>query len=877
MEQDDDAWSYSFPPSMEDLTSPEANSSQIGSEESGSNDASSKVSEQVIEELMGTNTVSGDSLGNSTIKIAPSSLFDGSMGSDLTIPKTPKTPKGRRRTVDLEQDLEQRIIQVPKYNESSSLRSELSVAGDASQTNGGPIAGETSSRVSTGQSSNGADSSLHLQPAFMLKPALPADPQTTMEDVNSIMSKEGVANTSKSNDDGSAGLPQTSPVAGSEFRNSLRMWQQKSSEAEPADVRVEPSASSVDSGFVRRTLTSMTSPIFAYGSKPEDPDRLNGTEASPKVITYRKNTHERKESDSYSELLDKEERFDPKLYVSEKYKDTSYRYATIRRNVDFHQIFRSHDLTDRLLDDFACALSREILLQGRIYVTEQSVCFNSNLLGWVTSLVIQFEEIIRIEKKSTAGLFPNGILIETKDAKHNFASFLSRDATFDFIRTVWLKAVGKDLSDLDLVSSEESQGTDVNEDLQTTSQRRISNYIMSIDEDAQGGEAWSENSLDITENDDDYSSENEENIVAIAEKTEVLPLETLVNTTTDHLECVDLKETSKYQNKGPLVNQPTNIGRAFEDSENEIEVANAIIPAPLGIVFDVMFGSANTDFHKKVLESQGATEVSDYGAFLPNDEDEALMERKYTYRRPLGYSIGPKSTKCCVSEIIEHLDYSDHAVVLSITSTPDVPSGGSFTVRTRYYFLWADGNQTQIKIAFYVKWSGTSWIKGMVEKLTLSAQHTVNKEILEMLKQEVEDHTYKKTGASKVAVTLEKQTITQVPKRVHAKSRDEKRRPKHEIPEANTGWTKDYVPMSFLAFFVAFIFILVLMQWRLVKLSSETKNLIEQQMQLTSSLVQLIMKNSPEGRTAVSSGNEAQEQAALLVKQALQLLDKTQS
>lgn len=36
--------------------------------------------------------------------------------------------------------------------------------------------------------------------------------------------------------------------------------------------------------------------------------------------------------------------------------------------------------------DFTCALSREILLQGRIYVSQGWVCFYSNIFGWETQV-----------------------------------------------------------------------------------------------------------------------------------------------------------------------------------------------------------------------------------------------------------------------------------------------------------------------------------------------------------------------------------------------------------------------------------------------------------------------------------------------------------
>jgi hypothetical protein len=38
--------------------------------------------------------------------------------------------------------------------------------------------------------------------------------------------------------------------------------------------------------------------------------------------------------------------------------------------------------------DYKCALQKEILLQGHIYVSEHHVCFKSNIFGWVTNVTI---------------------------------------------------------------------------------------------------------------------------------------------------------------------------------------------------------------------------------------------------------------------------------------------------------------------------------------------------------------------------------------------------------------------------------------------------------------------------------------------------------
>lgn len=94
--------------------------------------------------------------------------------------------------------------------------------------------------------------------------------------------------------------------------------------------------------------------------------------------------------------------------------------ASEKRNADFHALFKSIPEHDRLLDgkkdcrkdnakkngtncsmtshlgvDYGCALQKEILLQGRLYVSEQHICFNSNIFGWVTNVKRRFWKPMR--------------------------------------------------------------------------------------------------------------------------------------------------------------------------------------------------------------------------------------------------------------------------------------------------------------------------------------------------------------------------------------------------------------------------------------------------------------------------------------------------
>ncbi|KAH8914398.1 hypothetical protein BT69DRAFT_1342955, partial [Atractiella rhizophila] len=62
--------------------------------------------------------------------------------------------------------------------------------------------------------------------------------------------------------------------------------------------------------------------------------------------------------------------------------------ASSKRNMDFHALFKGHGGVpedDYLIEDYGCALQREILLQGRLYISEHHLCFYANIFGWVTT------------------------------------------------------------------------------------------------------------------------------------------------------------------------------------------------------------------------------------------------------------------------------------------------------------------------------------------------------------------------------------------------------------------------------------------------------------------------------------------------------------
>ena len=96
----------------------------------------------------------------------------------------------------------------------------------------------------------------------------------------------------------------------------------------------------------------------------------------------------------------------------------------------------------------------------------------------------------------------------------------------------------------------------------------------------------------------------------------------------------------------------------------------------------------------------------------PNSAHGGLLSRSLSYIKPLAGGFGPKQTKCMITDENLHVDFDDYVCTLTTTKTPDVPSGGSFAVKTRTCFTWAGGNTTKVYVTCTVEWSGRSMLKG---------------------------------------------------------------------------------------------------------------------------------------------------------------------
>ncbi|KAG6273293.1 hypothetical protein E4U48_002895 [Claviceps purpurea] len=455
---------------------------------------------------------------------------------------------------------------------------------------------------------------------------------------------------------------------------------------------------------------------------------------------------------------------------------TGFAIASKKRNRDFHTLFKSVPDDDYLIEDYSCALQREILAHGRLYVSEGHLCFSSNILGWTTTLVMSFDEIVSVEKRSTALLFKNGLMISTLHAKHIFASFTSRDATYDLIVNIWklghptlrstlngvqLEGTGGDKTEK--VSSEQEAAEVEHHEPSGSDQMSDEDVDDDDDDDDDGDEEDGDDEEFYDEEEHNQHLESHSTDMAAdepeAEKAGARKVSAMTTvqggavggaaaaaTATDSSSPKDGASlpAGPADFPGPATHGPTDCGDTATHYDKFL--ADETVPAPLGKVYNLVFGPGSVAWMGKWLSAeQKCTEIQMEDKKGLTGENKS---RTFSYIKPLNGSIGPKQTKCVVTETMEQIDL-EKSVNLSVsTQTPEVPYGNLFTVKTRYCLSWAENNATRVQINCTVEWSGKCWLKGTIEKNVNDGQAQYCKEIFAALKSAVSARARSGTGPS---------------------------------------------------------------------------------------------------------------------------------
>lgn len=418
---------------------------------------------------------------------------------------------------------------------------------------------------------------------------------------------------------------------------------------------------------------------------------------------------------------------------------TGFAVASSKRNNEFHQLFSQVPEDDYLIEDYGCALVRDILIQGRLYISENHLCFKANIFGWVTNVVVPFSDVVSIEKRMTAFVIPNAIQIATLNAKHNFTSFLSRDATYDLIVNIWkLSHPGVTIAAAD--------------------QAELSDDYSEVDDDGASVGHSNFNADGETINRDDGENKpskrarlkrkfkgtkhgvRDENLAAVGAAaarsgTPMLP-----------------KSRSPAPGGKRAAHRKTTCACEEKKGHFSTTALDTTYPTVPEKVYNLLFTSG---FMKDFWEGNQKLfdlEVSDWS---PDSQNSNNLSRKISYIKPLAGGFGPKQTKCHLVDETTHVEFDNYVTTLTTTTTPDVPSGGSFSVKTKTCITWeGSGNVSHILVTCQVEWTGRSMIKGIIEKACIDGQKQYYKDLDAAVRKYLTEHTseFKEEGDDDAAV-----------------------------------------------------------------------------------------------------------------------------
>ncbi|XP_074138060.1 GRAM domain-containing protein 2B isoform X2 [Sminthopsis crassicaudata] len=206
-----------------------------------------------------------------------------------------------------------------------------------------------------------------------------------------------------------------------------------------------------------------------------------------------------------------------------------------KANKHFHKLFLEVPSAESLIQSFTCALQKEILYQGKLFVSENWICFCSKVFGKDTKICIPALSVTLIKKTKTALLVPNALIISTDTERHMFVSLLSRDTTYKLIKSVCSHLENTSVGNSPSLSSpENSFRADRPSSLPLDSNDELSDLDGVVQQNKQGRKEYSSSGSQTPE------SENSQDFHVMESQTvlKVIKGETKSVHTESHVNCV---------------------------------------------------------------------------------------------------------------------------------------------------------------------------------------------------------------------------------------------------------------------------------------------------------------------------------------------------
>uniref|UniRef100_A0A8C9W5Q2 GRAM domain containing 1B n=1 Tax=Scleropages formosus TaxID=113540 RepID=A0A8C9W5Q2_SCLFO len=420
-----------------------------------------------------------------------------------------------------------------------------------------------------------------------------------------------------------------------------------------------------------------------------------------------------------------------------------------QRNEDFRKLFKQLPDTERLIVDYSCALQRDILLQGRLYLSENWICFYSNIFRWETLLTVRLKDVCSMTKEKTARLIPNAIQLCTDSEKHFFTSFGARDRTYMMMFRLWQNALldkplcPKELwhfvhqcygNELGLTSDDEDY-VPPDEDFNTMG------YCEEIPaEENEVNESTSKNSTEARPDPspqlprkpphthsqshppqfdlqppDDYSGcVPDVDIQAVplslskTEEHSVPVLSPSLDLNDNEDIPTELSDSSETHDEGEV--------QAFYEDLSGKQYINEVYKVSVDKMFGILF--TESQFMKDFLEQRRFSDVM-YSPWKKKEEEAGNQMREIRYTISLTNPLAPKTATVTETQTLYKASQEGECYVIDAeVIAHDVPYHDYFYTLNRYMLTRVAKNRCRLRVSTELRYKKQPWglVKGFIER-----------------------------------------------------------------------------------------------------------------------------------------------------------------
>ncbi|CAD7088666.1 unnamed protein product [Hermetia illucens] len=410
------------------------------------------------------------------------------------------------------------------------------------------------------------------------------------------------------------------------------------------------------------------------------------------------------------------------------------------RSEDFKKLFKEVPDDERLVVDYSCALQRDILVHGRLYVSQNYLCFYANIFRWETCLCIKWKDVESITKEKTARVIPNAILVSTKTEKYFLTSFTTRDKAFLMLFRVWQNALmdkqmqpqemwqwvhncygdelgltsdDEDYIDPYLSKEEDQSGTSLlpiearnkstgsSED-QNSTDNKLSNSNMVTGSDGTKVEVSPKNSSDEKVKMSETKRKNTKN----ARSKDDSMIKTSENLPTDSSNSSDSEEDKSIPFISTAECTSMHEGR---------QLVHTILPINVDTLFNLLFSKSKflVDFHagrKSTNMAHGNWTIGEDG----------LKVRTVNVTVALTH-VGPKTSNVTETQVMRECSQPGQLYSIDVNSVnAGIPYADSFCVLMHYCLVKTVDDHTMLSVHCQIKFKKSIWgvVKGFIEKNT---------------------------------------------------------------------------------------------------------------------------------------------------------------